>query len=117
LPEDNAITPIAPPRSGKESLRDLSIRPGKEANRKEPMAPPIETCEAETKLIGGYVSDNLDVWHRQAFESHLAVCPECAAFLATYKKTIALTRNFLHLARTQEAPKTLTLRLPGADRR
>ena len=80
-------------------------------------ASPIETCEAETKLIGDYVSDNLDAWYRQAFESHLAVCLECAAFLATYRKTIALTRSFLHLARTQEAPKTLTLRLPGADGR
>jgi anti-sigma factor RsiW len=77
-------------------------------------ASPIETCEAETKLVGDYVCDNLDAWHGQAFESHLAICPECAAFLATYKKTIMLTRSFLHLARTQEAPKTLTLCLPGA---
>ncbi len=34
-----------------------------------------------------------------------------------HKKTIALTRSFFHLARTQEPPKTLTLRIPSADRR
>ena len=81
------------------------------------MSSPIDSCEAETKLIGDYLSDNLDAWHRQAFESHLAACPDCVSFVATYKKTIALTRSFLHLARTQEAPKTLTLHLPGADPR
>ena len=81
------------------------------------MSSPIDTCEAETKLIGDYLSDNLDAWHRQALESHLAACPECVAFLATYKNTIALTRSFLHLSLTQEPAKTLSLRLPGADRR
>ena len=112
--EDSRITAIVPPRFGKKSLRGLNNRRSKVANRKQAIerASTVESCEAETKLIGDYVSDNLDAWHRQAFESHLAACPECVAFLATYKKTIALSRSFLHLARTQGAPKTLTLRLP-----
>lgn len=78
---------------------------------------PIDSCQEEVNLIGDYLYENLSAAKRRAFESHLAACPECAAFLATYKKTIALTRSFLHLARTQEPPKKLTLRIPGADRR
>jgi anti-sigma factor RsiW len=94
--EDRIITSIVPPSSGKKTS-------------------PIETCAAETKLIGDYLSDDLDAANRQAFENHLRACPECAAFLATYKKTMALTRSFLSLS-TNQLPGKLTLRMPGAER-
>jgi hypothetical protein len=31
----------------------------------------------------------------RSFERHLAICPDCVAFLKTYKKTIELTRSFV----------------------
>jgi anti-sigma factor RsiW len=91
--EDRTITSIAPPR------------PGKKASL-------IKTCKAETKLIGDYLSDDLDAANRQAFENHLRACPQCAAFLATYKKTIDVTRNYLNFAAAQDQTPKLTLRAP-----
>jgi anti-sigma factor RsiW len=46
-------------------------------------------------LIAGYLSSDLDPQRCQAFENHLKICDDCAAFLHTYKKTIELTRAFL----------------------
>jgi hypothetical protein len=93
--EDKPINTITPPRPGKK-------------------ASPIETCRAETQLIGEYLSDNLDISYRQAFENHLQACPECAAFLATYKKTIEITRGFLKLQSLTTQPVHFKLRLPSA---
>ena len=92
--EDSTITSIVPPR------------PGKKASL-------IETCAAETKLIGDYLSNDLDAANRQAFENHLKACPECAAFLATYKKTIEITRGFLKLQSLTTQPVHFKLRLPS----
>jgi anti-sigma factor RsiW len=55
----------------------------------------MNTCEDETALIGDYLSSNLSPQLAAAFEKHLQVCPDCAAFLTTYKKTIEATRAFL----------------------
>jgi len=112
--EDRSITTIAPRRPGNKSRPGSRNKRIDKLNKQTPIEniSPIETCEAETRLIGDYLSDNLDATDRQAFEGHLKACPECAAFLATYKKTIALTRSFLSLS----APKKLTLRLPCAGR-
>jgi len=48
-------------------------------------------------LIGNYLADNLRGSDRSAFEAHQRVCPDCLAFLRTYKKTIEITRSFLRL--------------------
>jgi len=56
---------------------------------------PVESCRDEVSLIGDYVKDNLSNEERQAFETHLSSCSDCGAFLATYKKTIEMTRSFL----------------------
>ena len=73
-----------------------------------------DTCAAETSLIGDYLSDSLDSLQRQAFEAHLQACPDCLAFLATYKKTIAVTRTFLSGC-TRQPPRTLNLGVLKAD--
>jgi Putative zinc-finger len=53
------------------------------------------TCREEVELISQYLAAVLDRSARRAFESHLAICPDCAAFLHTYKKTLELNRIFL----------------------
>ena len=75
----------------------------------------MNTCAAETRRMGDYLSDNLGASQRQGFESHLKACPECAAFLATYKKTIALTRCFL-IKSNNQLPRKLLMRAVCADR-
>jgi anti-sigma factor RsiW len=57
---------------------------------------PIATCRDEVRLIADYLTNNLSFSERAAFEAHLTACPDCGAFLTTYKKTIELTRSFLH---------------------
>jgi anti-sigma factor RsiW len=74
------------------------------ATRAERRQPPRDdlTCREITSLILDYVAGDL---HRKTsgdFESHLQSCPDCVAFLETYKKTMALTQSFLR-ARTGKA--------------
>jgi hypothetical protein len=44
-----------------------------------------------------------------AFEKHLGQCPDCSAFLNTYKKTIEVTKSFLKLQSVNVWPKPLRL--------
>jgi Putative zinc-finger len=53
------------------------------------------TCRREVEFIADYLSSGLDLQQQLAFETHLKVCSDCAAFLQTYKKTVELTRGFL----------------------
>ena len=55
------------------------------------------TCEKETALIADYLISNLSPADLASFENHLEECPDCKAFLQTYKKTIEITRSFLEL--------------------
>jgi anti-sigma factor RsiW len=67
------------------------------------------SCKKEISFISGYIADQLDNAERFAFESHLDACPDCAAFLATYRKTIELTRSFLQSRSSQTFPPKLWL--------
>ena len=53
------------------------------------------TCRKEVEFIADYLSSDLDLQQRKAFENHLKICGDCVAFLETYKKTIELTGAFL----------------------
>jgi anti-sigma factor RsiW len=59
------------------------------------------SCRPATSLIGDYLAGSLEPRDQAALEAHLGGCPDCAAFLRTYKKTIDVTRAFLKL----QAPK------------
>ncbi len=50
-----------------------------------------KTCKQMTDLIFKYLNDNLGPRLQKDFKRHLAICPDCIAFLNTYRKTIALT--------------------------
>ncbi len=51
------------------------------------------SCEQITSLIIEYLNGELDHETSLAFEGHLSFCPDCAAFLNTYKKTIKATQS------------------------
>ena len=53
------------------------------------------SCKEEVNLIAGYLSSSLSSQITAAFEAHMGACPDCVAFLQTYKKTIEATRAFL----------------------
>ena len=73
---------------------------------------PIATCKDEITLIGDYLSEKLNQPVLAAFEDHLKSCPDCAAFLHTYKKTIEITRSFLCLQALKNKPRRLRFRPP-----
>lgn len=55
----------------------------------------VDTCRDATSLILDYLSGGLEPGTVSDFEKHLGDCPDCVAFLNTYKKTLELTKNFL----------------------
>ena len=62
---------------------------------------PNYSCRAAISLIGEYLSGSLDPRLRASLDAHLGNCPDCAAFLKTYKKTIEATRVFWNCRHSQ----------------
>ena len=50
-------------------------------------------CREITDLLLDYMTGELDPETVAAFEEHLRLCPDCVAFLNTYKKTVQVTRS------------------------
>jgi anti-sigma factor RsiW len=59
------------------------------------------SCQRATAVINHYVNGRLDPSFERAFDRHLSVCPDCVAFLNTYKKAVQLAKSFL----SQDLPK------------
>lgn len=59
--------------------------------------------------MGDYLDASLTQPALAAFEKHLAQCPDCEAFLRTYKKTMQLTAAFLKMPSHLIAPPPFTL--------
>jgi len=74
-------------------------------NRKAKRFP--SNCRDEIALVGDYLTNHLSEPERAAFETHLSACPDCVAFLATYQKTIELTRSFLRSHAQEQQPAAL----------
>lgn len=55
----------------------------------------VTTCKDATSLILEYLNGDLNEDDNHNFEKHLRDCPDCVAFLNTYKKTIELTNQLL----------------------
>ena len=75
------------------------------------------TCEKETALIADYLASDLSPGNLAAFEKHLEECPDCKAFLQTYKKTIEITRSFLELESVKARPRKPTPRAANSRHR
>ncbi len=54
-----------------------------------------DTCQQVTALILAYATGELDPETTSAFKAHLKKCPDCIAFLNTYRKTVQLARSFI----------------------
>ena len=51
------------------------------------------TCRELSEFLAHYFAGELGPEERSLFEGHLAECPECVAYLQSYRDTIALTKG------------------------
>jgi len=88
-------------KNRKHTLRSRSNRSNESSREnKPPLQNPATadpTCKDEVTLIADYLAGSLAPAVLVAFEEHLGLCRDCAAFLSTYKKTIELTQSFLKM--------------------
>ncbi len=52
-----------------------------------------EICQQITDLILDYITGELHPDTASELEKHLHICPDCVAFMNTYKKTVEVTRS------------------------
>ena len=52
-------------------------------------------CRELIEFLSAYLDDELPGEERAAFERHLAVCPYCRDYLATYRQTVHLGKRTL----------------------
>ena len=83
--------------------------------KKQPGAIPVYSCQIAISLIAEYLSGCLEQESLRVFEAHLATCPDCTAFLRTYKKTIEATQAFLQVQSTPNNEPHLILRPKPAN--
>ncbi len=51
------------------------------------------TCQQIADFLLDYLTRELHPDTAAEFEEHLGICPDCVAFLNTYKKTVQVTRS------------------------
>jgi anti-sigma factor RsiW len=85
-----------------------------------PMSAPELTCREIADFLMAYDDGELSEEVRRAFDAHLAVCPDCVAYLASYRATVALGRRAfadLAAAAAEEVPEELIEAVLSASRR
>jgi anti-sigma factor RsiW len=68
------------------------------------------TCREIADFLMDYVSGELPPDVQAEFDRHLSVCPNCRAYIATYRATIDLGRNAFAVADAdaqEEVPEEL----------
>jgi anti-sigma factor RsiW len=51
------------------------------------------SCRDVADFLMAYDDGELTASERQEFDAHLAVCPDCVAYLASYRATVALGKR------------------------
>jgi anti-sigma factor RsiW len=51
------------------------------------------TCRDVAEFLMDYLEGLLPEPQRMCFEEHLGQCPDCVAYLATYRQAVRLARN------------------------
>lgn len=51
------------------------------------------TCQQLIEFLGDYIAGDLPTERAEDFERHLAKCPSCTAYLASYRETIRIARH------------------------
>lgn len=71
------------------------------------------TCREVIDFLWAYLADELPPAKAREFERHLAACPSCVAYLATYRATVELGRGAL-TAGPENVPPELGVELARA---
>ncbi len=73
------------------------------------MSKPYITCKQLISFIADYLEGALDAETLHEFERHLAVCPSCVAYLASYRETILVAKTAANppMVLVDEAPEEL----------
>ena len=53
------------------------------------------TCKELAEFLDEYVAETLESPRRAIFDQHLAVCPDCRAYLSSYRRTMQLGRQVM----------------------
>jgi hypothetical protein len=53
-------------------------------------------CKTATSLIEDHITRELEPDIATELDKHLSMCPDCVAFLNTYKKTTGLVNSFIN---------------------
>jgi len=53
------------------------------------------TCRELIDFLGAYVDEELSDEVRLELDGHIAECPECSTYLATYRETVTLAKDAL----------------------
>jgi anti-sigma factor RsiW len=67
----------------------------------------VACCSDLIALLSDYVDDRLSPETRADLDRHLAACPECVAFVQTFRSTISLLQSLTE----QDLPPEVRLRL------
>ena len=51
------------------------------------------TCKELADFLDDYIAQRLDASRRAIFDQHLGECPDCRAYLGSYRRTIELGRQ------------------------
>lgn len=73
------------------------------------------TCREVTEFLMEYVSAELPLDQRMAFEEHVKRCPECIAYLRSYEETVRLGKAAF--AQPEEVPEELVQAILAARRK
>ena len=78
------------------------------------------TCRELVQFLMEYLSDELPAEQRAAFDAHLTECPQCVAYLQSYKATVRIGKEvFKHPDETvpDEVPQQLVQAILAARRK
>jgi len=78
------------------------------------------TCREIADFLMVYEDGELSAEERREFDAHLAVCPDCVAYLESYRATVALGKQAFadeNAAAADEVPEELVEAVLAARRR
>jgi anti-sigma factor RsiW len=80
-------------------------------------ARPYLPCREIIAFLADYLDGTLDPAARAEFDRHLAVCPSCVAYLASYAATIRMAKAAAGDADSGDPPEELVEAILEATRR
>jgi anti-sigma factor RsiW len=71
------------------------VAAGKASKTRQPMPArtPTLTCRELGELLADYLTGDLTTAERMALEGHLVACPECLAYVRTYRAIVLAARE------------------------